>query len=465
MADLVAAIRATTEAARDRAVAAVEADATQVTEAIRAGSTGGAEAIRHQADGDLAAIKERSKAELARIREETEARIEERKAALASDLASHAAAVEHRVGEVEEAVAQYHADMDRYFLGLSIEEDPARLATMAEAMPEPPPLDALADLADLDVAAFAPVTSGVPAPQAAIDAPAPVETDLAETAATVNAEPEAPIEDPIASSAVQPDAAPDTVTVDGETVTADDASVATGEPDVAGTWNVSDNAWLNATADVPAAEAVETPTDGVPRWVAGETPDGFPSSAAGGDPVDRGAIMAALEAAAEAVVAAESAAESADQAEAAAGVAETAAELIVGRASDEEIDDAQAAMSARVDAGGFETQSFADRLASLMPGHGEGSADGEARTTQIIVTGLVSVASIASFKRHLGRVAGVQTVGVASGPDGEFMFNVGHRPDVSFRDAIPSMAGFAARVTATADGVVSVTARDPEAEG
>ena len=82
-----------------------------------------------------------------------------------------------------------------------------------------------------------------------------------------------------------------------------------------------------------------------------------------------------------------------------------------------------------------------------------------------MVTGLVSVASIASFKRHLGRLHGVTAVAVASGPDGEFVFNVTHRPDVSFRDGIPSMPGFAARVTATGDGVVNVTARDPEAEG
>ena len=42
--------------------------------------------------------------------------------------------------------------------------------------------------------------------------------------------------------------------------------------------------------------------------------------------------------------------------------------------------------------------------------------------------GLVSVASIASFKRQLGRVAGVQSVGVSSGPDGEFVFAVAPRP-------------------------------------
>ncbi len=121
-------------------------------------------------------------------------------------------------------------------------------------------------------------------------------------------------------------------------------------------------------------------------------------------------------------------------------------------------------MSARIEAGEVE-ESYTDRLASLLPNHGEGPADGEPRTTQVIVSGLVSVASIASFKRHLGRLAGVQTVAVASGPDGEFVFNVTHRPDVSFRDALPTMPGFAARVTSTDDSSVHVTARDPEAEG
>ena len=91
-------------------------------------------------------------------------------------------------------------------------------------------------------------------------------------------------------------------------------------------------------------------------------------------------------------------------------------------------------------------------------------ADNEPRTTQVVVSGLVSVASIASFKRHLGRLAGVQGVAVASGPEGEFVFNVTHRADVSFKDSIPTMQGFAARVTGTSDGVVAVAARDPESE-
>jgi hypothetical protein len=80
------------------------------------------------------------------------------------------------------------------------------------------------------------------------------------------------------------------------------------------------------------------------------------------------------------------------------------------------------------------------------------------------LTGLVSVASIAGFKRQLSRVAGVQSVGVSSGPDGEFLFAVNHSSDVVLRDAIPSMPSFQARVTGHGDGTLNVSAHDPESD-
>jgi hypothetical protein len=107
---------------------------------------------------------------------------------------------------------------------------------------------------------------------------------------------------------------------------------------------------------------------------------------------------------------------------------------------------------------------LAARLAGLVPGSEETAhaGSGEAATTQIIVTGLVSVASIASFKRHLGRVPGVQSVGVSSGPEGEFIFAVHHGPEVVLREAIPGLPGFRARVTGGKDSTVEVAAHDPE---
>jgi hypothetical protein len=106
---------------------------------------------------------------------------------------------------------------------------------------------------------------------------------------------------------------------------------------------------------------------------------------------------------------------------------------------------------------------LAARLAGLVP-----DADGapvETASTKLVVTGLVSVASIAGFKRHLSRVVGVQSVGVSSGPEGEFIFAVSHNSSVSMKDVVATLPGFAARVTADADGELTVSARDPETEG
>ena len=86
-------------------------------------------------------------------------------------------------------------------------------------------------------------------------------------------------------------------------------------------------------------------------------------------------------------------------------------------------------------------------------------------STQVVVVGLVSVASIATFKRQLGRLPGVKNVGVSSGPDGEFIFTVGHGSDTSLSTLIPPLPAFQARVVNEREGVLNVSAHDPEAEG
>ena len=86
-------------------------------------------------------------------------------------------------------------------------------------------------------------------------------------------------------------------------------------------------------------------------------------------------------------------------------------------------------------------------------------------STQVVVVGLVSVASIATFKRQLGRLPGVKNVGVSSGPDGEFIFTIGHSSDTSLSTLIPTLPAFQARVVSEHDGVLNVSAHDPEAEG
>ena len=112
-------------------------------------------------------------------------------------------------------------------------------------------------------------------------------------------------------------------------------------------------------------------------------------------------------------------------------------------------------------------ENLAARLAGLFPSSASDAPADAGPTvpvvsTQIAVTGLVSVASIASFKRHLSRQPGVRHVGVSSGPDGEFLFTVQHEAEVSLRDLIPTIPGFQARVTGGGDGVVTASAHDPE---
>ena len=105
---------------------------------------------------------------------------------------------------------------------------------------------------------------------------------------------------------------------------------------------------------------------------------------------------------------------------------------------------------------------IATRLEGLLPQ--AGASDEVTTTTRLVVTGLISVASIAGFKRHLARAVGIHSVGVSSGPDGEFVFAVNHDASVALRDVVPTLQGFAARVTSDGNGELSVTAHDPESE-
>ena len=106
---------------------------------------------------------------------------------------------------------------------------------------------------------------------------------------------------------------------------------------------------------------------------------------------------------------------------------------------------------------------LAARLAGLVAE--EHAAPTDAASSRVVVTGLVSVASIAGFKRSLSRVAGVRSVGVSSGPDGEFVFAVTHDREMGLADGITTLPGFGARVTNEAPGELTVAARDPESEG
>ncbi|HET7686754.1 MAG TPA: hypothetical protein VFM19_10135 [Candidatus Limnocylindria bacterium] len=307
LADLSRAMLAAAETARAETMARFDAEAKAVVEDIRARATEEAADLRRKADDDVAAIREWSKAEIARIREETEARIADRKQALEGEVEQHAAVVDTRVERVGAVVTAFETQMAAFFDHLAEEEDPTRIATMAEAMPEPPSL--------ADVAA------------SVVDVPEPA---------------------PWAPSADEP-----------------------ASPFEAGSLEF----------DAAAAEAASFSGD----LESEELPEPNPE---------------ALEA----------------------EVAETAPAL------DE-----------------------------------EPLGSNDLATSRVIVTGLVSVANIANFKRSLGRTPGVSNIAVASGPDGDFIFTVGHTLGTHLSSSVRGLPGFDIQITDESDDAIHVAARDRDA--
>ncbi len=414
MADLTKAMQAAAEDARTRTLGQLQADAKTHVETIHGRSATEAANLRRNADDDVASVREWSKEEIARVRAETETKITARKGRLESEIEDHAAVIEREIDTVQKTVAAFEEEMTAFFERLLGEDDPSRFATMAENLPEPPIFDGFEGEADADAELESP-------------AEAVVETleTVAEEAESVAAEAVAsPIEEPVA-----------------------------------------------ADTDTIAQGSVET--------TAAETGSAAVSAEAGDDVIDRESAFAAIQAAAEAAASAEVAADAAARAEA---VADVAIEIMGSHEdAEDEVDPRFAALNLSPDYDAAEAEALADagssdeeipvigddalaaRLAGLVPNKDTSKGDATA-STQVVVVGLVSVASIASFKRHLGRLAGVQSVGVSSGPEGEFIFAVNHNPDVVLRDAIPSLPSFQSRVTGSSDGVVHVTAHDPESD-
>ena len=418
MADLTRAMQTAAESARDESLARLQTDAKAYIETVHTRSATEAEQLRQTADADIAGIREWSKNEIARIRDETDQKVTDRKAQLEADVEAHAGRIERRIEGVQRHVAWFEGEMAGFFERLLAEEDPTRLASMAENLPEPPTFDDFENLPEPPAAPPITPTAGVAAEsvaQTSGDEPAGEQVD------------EAPAE----------------------------TAAEEGQPVAEG--------WAE-----PAPEAPESP----------ESPES-PEEA-----------FAAIQAAAEAAAAAEASADTgfaegqteeqpvaeieADQAPAGDGADPRLAAL--GFAGDGSFETPQAEAESentwQTDGSGpveeiptIADDALAARLAGLVPGEGDADAtDADQRTTRVVVTGLVSVASIASFKRSLGKIDGVASVGVSSGPDGEFVFAVAHGPSIDLPQAVAGLPGFAAQVTSVTDDTVSVAARDPETE-
>ena len=142
VAGLVKAMREAALASRDETTTRVQGEATKRVEAIREAGTSQAAELRKTADDDIAGIREWSKSEIARVKQETDDRIDRRRTQLAGQTERHEANVERLVEQVQGTVAAFESDMDSFFEQLLAENDPARLAALAEHAPEPPDLTA-----------------------------------------------------------------------------------------------------------------------------------------------------------------------------------------------------------------------------------------------------------------------------------------------------------------------------------
>ena len=416
MADLTRAMQAAAESARAESLERFGAEAKAHIETIHASTADEATGLRKKADDDLAAIREWSKTEIARIREETDERIAHRKDVLDREIEAHAAQIESRIERVQQRVAGFESQMASFFERLLAEDDPTRFAAMAESLPEPPPFDADAAWVPDPVAS----TTDVWATPAVGSSSVAVDEAPAEPAA------EEAIETPVAGESVTDEPVAEAMSVDEpETVEAprssDDELIGVESSNGASVWGQLASPDTAETTDTPASQDT---TDSGDLF-------GISSDDASTGETDPRLSALGLDA------------------DFAAAEAEAGAFPIETGGSDEEIpviaDDALAA-----------------RLAGLVP---EAEASGESSTTRVVVTGLVSVASIAGFKRNLARLSGVHSVGVTSGPDGEFVFSVNHDASMALGEQIATLPGFGARVTNEGPGELTVAARDPEAEG
>ena len=82
--------------------------------------------------------------------------------------------------------------------------------------------------------------------------------------------------------------------------------------------------------------------------------------------------------------------------------------------------------------------------------------------TEIVIVGLVSVASIATFKRLLGRTPGIRAVHVSSGPSGEFVFGINHDEGADVQKALMDLPVFVAQIVDVINHVISAVVTDPE---
>ncbi len=181
--DLIAAMRAVADEARQTGVTKVRTDAEEAVRRLEADAERRRQELRERADTDVNGVGEWARAEAERIKAEAEQRVAARRAELERQLAADGTRTEAEAKALRSRVAEYERELDAYHGQLSEISDPAAFAAAAKRMPRPPELTAssvapAADAASKGLtAAPAPASGHVAAPSAATPAAADASAD------------------------------------------------------------------------------------------------------------------------------------------------------------------------------------------------------------------------------------------------------------------------------------------------
>jgi len=449
VAGLVKAMRDAARAAREETTARMRADAAARAEEIRLEAAAAGVALKKRADEDVAAIREWSRTEAARIKQETETRIAERKARLVSEGQAHATATERLNGELKQAISAFETEMERFFDALLREEDPARLATLFERLPEPPTFARLGDAPTPTRAPRAPRSAAPrktaerkPAAAKASDARlAPDAAAAAEAEAILGLDDEPAAEmlevmqpapgadavlDPAPEAALDP--APEAVL---------DAPATDADPDTNG--HVAPTSETTEDADSLAAWADALAAIRARANDADDSVDAADSPLAATEPADAGpsddpGYVDTFEAPADSLL----------------GVLNGASRI--NSPDDLSPEERIALLGFDEPAPGEEPAPMTAVPVEVLPTEA---------VTRVVVSGLASVPEISAFKTALVGVPGVISVSVTSGHEGDFVFSVLHATTTDLRAAIPGFGRFAPHLTADEAGVLTFAVGDP----
>jgi hypothetical protein len=140
MRDLVAAMRAVADEARQVGVTELKATADEQVKTLEAEAERRRDDLRKAADADIAGVGEWAAAEADRIKREAEQKVISRKARLDQEMAADAGRTEAESKAVRDRVADYERELEAYHAQLAEIKDPAAFAAAAKRLPRPPAL-------------------------------------------------------------------------------------------------------------------------------------------------------------------------------------------------------------------------------------------------------------------------------------------------------------------------------------